>query len=142
MLPSSSSRYPASSIKDIQMGREIVEVSGVITNRTKMRATDAGSCGDGPLSISKNAQVVFDVTMMTQGLDRSKVQPDQEILLFFYDKWAEQVQYLDKNDILTIWCPASMVHLSQNPQTHEHPCCVAFKGSDTSEYGSKVRKRA
>lgn len=74
---------------------------------------------DGPLKEEKTK--VFNV------LVRDETNPDDqsELMLFFYDLWAEKCFFIQNGDKITISGAHEMVHMS-NGDLHDFPLCLVF----------------
>lgn len=105
----------------------MVSVTGVVRNVWKIRdskvtATDNTSSinsnedideltqftDDGPLA--KLTQKIFSLSMYSfRGDSSQKRESSAEIMLYFYDRWAEKCSFFSSGDILTLSGPARMV---------------------------------
>jgi hypothetical protein len=106
----------------------VVSVTGVVRNVWNIRdcqtaATENNSSSssteevshdltmftdDGPLA--KDSHRVFSLSMYSfRGESSQRREGSTEVMLYFYDIWAEKCVFLSSGDILTISGPASMV---------------------------------
>lgn len=115
------------------LGRDVVNVEGVVGNVWNIRDSKAATSGisssscnnnnsstsedagdlalftdDGPLA--KESQKVFSLSMYSfRGDSSQRRENSAEVMLYFYGIWAEKCAFFSPGDLLTISGPASMV---------------------------------
>jgi len=132
-------------IADIETGKDVVSVTGVVRNVWNLRdghsaaaenmqqsnateesgAEESMFTDDGPLS--STAKRVFSLSMYSFRGDSSRQREKMiEVMLYFYDTWAEKCSFCSSGDILTISGPASMVREARVEEKDDFPHCLIF----------------
>lgn len=106
----------------ILFGHKLKQVSGVVVNRWNIRALEhqeeeGGDFNDdGPLQ--KNASKVFNVSIRES-------EGHGEIVVYFYDLWAEKLSFVQPGDILHMSGGISMIHRYRITD-YDHPNCIVY----------------
>jgi hypothetical protein len=102
-------------------GHKLKPISGVVVNRWNIRALEENQDGlsgdfndDGPLQGSKTK--VFNVSIRERD-------GHGEIVVYFYDIWAEKCAFIQPGDILHLTGPATMIHRYRTTD-YDHPNCI------------------
>lgn len=109
-------------------GHDVTSVTGVVrnvwsrrdctcatkdmsNNSTEETSSAAMFTDDGPLSNA--AHRVFSLSMYSFRGDSSQSRKaESEVMLYFYDEWADKCAFFSSGDVLTLSGPADMVRVS------------------------------
>jgi hypothetical protein len=119
---------------ELKEGGEVESLTLRVTRRWNIRSIVNGLeefSDDGPLKTEKSK--VF--TLLVR--DETSPEDHTEMMLFFYDLWAEKTFFIQNGDKLTISGPKDMVFLA-NGDLQDFALCLVF----TQENQSEVMKLA
>jgi hypothetical protein len=119
-------------VSQLKEGGEVKGITLRVTRRWNIRSIVNGLeefSDDGPLKAEKSK--VFTV------LVRDEMSPEDhtEMMLFFYDLWAEKTFFIQNGDKLMISGPKEMV-LRSNGDLQDFPLCLVFTQENQAEVGT------
>jgi hypothetical protein len=120
-------------VKELKEGGEVANLTLRVTRRWNIRSIVNGLeefSDDGPLKTEKSK--VF--TLLVR--DETSPEDHTEMMLFFYDLWAEKCFFIQNGDKLTISGAREMIFLSIG-DLQDFPLCLVF----TQETQSEVRNQ-
>lgn len=119
--------------KELKEGSEVTSLTLRVTRRWNIRSTGNGLeefSDDGPLKAERSK--VFTVLVR----DETSPEDHTEMMIFFYDLWAEKCFFIQNGDKLIISGAKEMIFLSTG-DLQDFPLCLVF----TPEIQSEVRNQ-
>ena len=131
---------PATKFSDIVVGKGLHAVIGVVVTRSMCRpisqrrdAEDMENSDDDFANYDDNGPAgrrshkkVFDVTLACGTIPSSCT---KKLNAYFYDKWAEKLQFLREGDTVVITCDEGVVRThpeGEERDTDDHACCLVI----------------